>query len=144
VRQWPKVRAAAEGCDAAKIHKLLGALRDGYWERHYTVRSAPSKSAMALVGASRVTEMLANVFYPWAALDRPERWEEYRAMGAELTSRRVQVAAARLFATDARQAALLKSAAMQQGLLQIYEDFCMQDESDCAACLFPRQVAQWG
>jgi hypothetical protein len=143
VRQWPKIRAAADECEAAKIHKLLGALRDEYWEHHYTVRSEPSKSAMALAGASRVTDMLMNVFYPWAILDRPEKWEQYRALGAELSNRRVEVAAARLFATDARQAELLKSAAMQQGLLQVYEDFCMQDESDCAACLFPRQVAQW-
>jgi hypothetical protein len=143
VRQWPKVRAAAEGCEEAKIRKLLGGLRDEYWERHYTVRSGPSKSAMALVGASRVTDMLANVFYPWAMLDRPEKWENYRALGAELSNRRVEVAAARLFATDPRQAELLKSAAMQQGLLQVYEDFCMQDESDCATCLFPRQVAGW-
>jgi hypothetical protein len=76
-------------------------------------------------------------------LDRPEKWENYRTLGAELSNRRVEVAAARLFATDPRQADLLKSAAMQQGLLQVYEDFCMQDESDCAACLFPRQVAGW-
>ena len=144
VRQWPKVRGAAEGCEEGKVHRLLGGLRDEYWERHYTVRSGESKSAMALVGASRVTEMLANVFYPWAILDRPEKWENYLSLPAELSSRRAQVAAARLFATDARQAALLKSMAMQQGLLQVYEDFCMQDESDCAACLFPRQVAQWG
>ena len=143
VRQWPKIRALAEGCDAKKAHELLGALRDEYWERHYTVRSGASKSAMALVGASRVTEMLVNVFYPWAILDRPEKWEAYRALGAELSNRRVEVAAARLFATDARHVELLKNAAMQQGLLQIYEDFCMQDESDCAACLFPCQVAQW-
>jgi len=143
VRQWPKIRALAEGCDARKAHKLLGSLRDEYWEHHYTVRSGASKSAMALVGASRVTEMLANVFYPWAILDHPEKWEDYRALGAELSNRRVEVAAARLFATDARQVELLKSAAMQQGLLQIHEDFCMEDESDCAACLFPRQVAQW-
>jgi hypothetical protein len=144
VRQWPKIRAAvAEGCEAARIQKVLGSLRDEYWERHYTVRSGEAKSAMALVGASRVTEMLANVFYPWAILERPEIWEKYRALGAELSNRRVEVAAARLFATDARQAELLKSAAMQQGLLQVYEDFCMQDESDCARCLFPGQVAQW-
>jgi hypothetical protein len=143
VRQWPKVRAAAEACDAKKIHKLLEGMRDDYWEHHYTVRSAESRSAMALVGASRVTDMLANVFYPWAILDRPEKWEEYRTLGAELSNRRVEVAAARLFATDARQKELLKSTAMQQGLLQIYEDFCMQDETDCAACLFPSQVAQW-
>jgi hypothetical protein len=145
VRQWPKIRAAAERCEPAAIHKLLAALRDEYWEHHYTVRSGASPGAMALVGSGRVTEMLLNVFFPWVILDRPEKWQEYRALGAaESSNRRVTVAAARLFATDARQADLLKSAAMQQGLMQIYEDFCMHDESDCAACLFPRQVAQWG
>jgi hypothetical protein len=143
VRQWPKLRALAGNCDRKKAYKVFGGLRDEYWEHHYTVRSEASASAMALVGASRVTEMLANVFYPWAMLDRPEKWEDYRGLAAELSNRRVAVAAARLFATDTRQKELLKSAAMQQGLLQIYEDFCMQDESDCAACLFPRQVAQW-
>jgi hypothetical protein len=143
VRQWPKIRATAATCDAAKIHKLLESLSDPYWERHYTVRSAPSASAMALIGSSRVTDMLANVFYPWIIVERPEKWESYRAMKAEAPSRRVKVAATRLFSTDARQDELLSSAAFQQGLLQVYEDFCMQDESDCAACLFPRQVAQW-
>jgi hypothetical protein len=143
-RQWPKVRALAEECDAAKLRKLLGGLRDDYWERHYTVRSGESKTAMALIGNSRVTEMMANVFYPWTIIEHPEKWEEYGKLGAELSNRRVRVAAARLFAGEGpRQADLLKSTAMQQGLLQIYEDFCMRDESDCAACLFPRQVGQW-
>ena len=98
---------------------------------------------MALVGEARVTDMLANVLYPWVIIEQPEKWEGYRALAAEPPSRRVKVAAARLFATDPRQAQLLKSVAFQQGLLQVYEDFCMQDETDCAACLFPRQVAQW-
>jgi hypothetical protein len=143
VRQWPKVRALAEGCEGRKVRELTEGLRDEYWEHHYTVRSGAAKSAMALVGASRVTEMLANVFYPWAMLETPGKWEAYRGLTAEMTNKRVAVAAARLFATDARQEELLKSVAMQQGLLQVYEDFCMQDETDCAACLFPTQVAQW-
>jgi hypothetical protein len=144
VRQWPKILAAGEACDTAKIQKLLGALRDEYWEHHYTVQSGASRSAMALIGASRAGEMLVNVFYPWVIIEQPEKWLDYQSLGAELSNRRVEVAAARLFATDARQLELLKSAAMQQGLLQIYEDFCMQDQSDCAACPFPRQVSQWG
>jgi hypothetical protein len=143
-RQWPKVRAAATACEEAAIHKLLASLCDDYWEHHYTVASAASASAMALIGTSRVTEMLMNVFYPWAILDHPEKWADYRALPAEQSNRRVKIAAARLFAADPRQNELLKTAAVQQGLLQVYEDFCMRDESDCAACLFPRQVAQWG
>ena len=143
VRQWAKIREVAAVCDTAKIRKLLAGLEDEYWEHHYTVRSDASARPMALVGKDRVTAMLANVFFPWAILERPEKWEEYRALNADLSNRRVEVAAMRLFANDARQADLLKSAAMQQGLLQVYEDFCMQDESDCAACPFPRQLGQW-
>jgi hypothetical protein len=28
-------------------------------------------------------------------------------------------------------------------LLQIYEDFCLQDNSDCAHCPFPEQMQRW-
>ena len=143
VAVWPKIRAAAEECSPAKTHKLLAGLHDDYWDHHYTVHSGESKTPMALIGPSRVNEMLINVLYPWVIIDRPEKWDEYRALPADLSNRRVEVAAARLFATDPRQAGLLKSAAIQQGLLQVYEDFCMQDQTDCAACPFPRQVAQW-
>jgi hypothetical protein len=143
VRQWPKIRAAAEACDETKIRKFLGSLRDDYWEHHYTVTSGAARAPMALIGESRITEMLMNVFYPWSIIAHPEKWEGYCSLAAEQSNRRVQIAAARLFAGDPERTALLRRAAMQQGLLQIYEDFCMRDETDCAACPFPRQVAQW-
>jgi hypothetical protein len=28
-------------------------------------------------------------------------------------------------------------------LLQIYEDFCTQDNSDCTQCPFPEQMERW-
>jgi hypothetical protein len=37
----------------------------------------------------------------------------------------------------------MKTVAQQQGLLQIYEDFCLQDNSDCAHCPFPEQMGKW-
>jgi hypothetical protein len=37
----------------------------------------------------------------------------------------------------------VKTVAHQQGLLQIYEDFCLQDNSDCAHCPFPEQMQKW-
>ena len=81
--------------------------------------------------------MLVNVFFPWSIPAQPEIWELYRAL-----ARRAEQSAGgnghRATFRDGHAARdLLKSAAIQQGLLQIYEDFCMQDESDCAACLFP-------
>ena len=55
----------------------------------------------------------------------------------------IKIAALRLFGARDRGRTLLRTAAMQQGLLQIYEDFCMRDASDCEHCLFPSQLAKW-
>ena len=144
VKHWPKIRSLSDDCGAAEIRKFFTALRDEYWDAHFTLTSRPSAARMALVGESRVTEMLANVFFPLAILSDPARWESYRVWPAVLSNKRVEVAAIRLFGSDAAlKIQLLKTAARQQGLLQIYEDFCQQDFSDCADCPFPKQLEQW-
>ena len=143
VRQWPKVRAAFATHDPGLFEKLAAALTDPYWDHHYTLQSAPAATPMALLGSSRTADILTNVFFPWIVGSHPQAWEAYRSLPSELSNRRVETAVVRLFGTATRPTGLLKSAAIQQGLLQIYEDFCMQDESDCATCLFPQQVAAW-
>jgi hypothetical protein len=125
------------------VHEFFGGLHDEYWDVHYTVSSKASLKAMALVGDTRVTEMLVNVFFPIAWSRAPKRWLTYIELPATLTNRRVEVAATRLFGESPRRRELLKKAAIQQGLLQVYEDFCMQDRSDCERCLFPQQLAGW-
>jgi hypothetical protein len=98
---------------------------------------------MALVGESRVTEMLANVFFPIGIAAGSARWEEFAQLPAPLGNRRTEIAALRLFGDTPPGAKFLRSAAIQQGLLQIYEDFCQRDSSDCEQCLFPSQLAKW-
>ena len=98
---------------------------------------------MALIGPSRVTEILINVFFPFAFHVDPSRWTGYRNLPGSLANRRVETAALRLFGDDPRARELLKFAALQQGLLQIHEDYCQQDATDCAHCRFPAQLAQW-
>jgi hypothetical protein len=48
-----------------------------------------------------------------------------------------------LFAGDPRQRDFVRTLAGQQGLLQIYEDFCLRDISDCASCPLPEQLRRW-
>jgi hypothetical protein len=90
-----------------------------------------------------VAEILANIVFPCWLADRVEVWSAYSQLRAKLTNRRVETAAARLFADDARRSQFLKTVAHQQGILQIYEDFCMQDSSDCSRCPFPEQMQKW-
>ena len=143
VRQWPKIRALAERCEPAVIQDFCAQLSDNYWDFHYTVTSRKSARRMALIGDSRAAEMLANVFFPLAISRDEARWIGFKNLRASLTNQRVEIAALRLFGDSPRAREFLKFAALQQGLLQIYEDFCARDASDCARCPFPRQLAQW-
>ncbi len=106
---------------------------------------------MALIGQARVADILANVLFPfWLAHDLDPSaslgknvWTEYARLPAQLTNRRLETGATRLFGNDPRRKQFLKTVAHQQGLLQIYEDFCMRDNSDCAQCPFPEQMKKW-
>jgi hypothetical protein len=143
VAQWPRIRALRAACLPDAISDFCAELHDDYWDTHYTVTSKPAAKRMALIGETRVTEMLANVFFPLALATTPERWSEFAQLPASLTNKRVEIAALRLFGTNPLGQELLKKAAFQQGLLQVYEDFCQRDASDCQRCLFPEQLAGW-
>jgi hypothetical protein len=117
-----------------------------FWKFHYTLTAPASGKPMALIGESRIADILVNIFFPfWFAEggNVATLWSEYMKLPARLTNRRVEIAAVRLFGGDPKRAQFLKTAANQQALLQIYEDFCMQDASDCAQCPFPEQMAKW-
>jgi hypothetical protein len=143
VAQWPRVRALRAACISGAIIDFCAELTDPYWDLHYTVTSKPAAKRMALIGKTRVTEMLANVFFPLALATSPERWGEFSQLPATLANSRVEIAALRLFGDNPLGRELLKKTAFQQGLLQVYEDFCQRDASDCQRCLFPEQLAGW-
>jgi hypothetical protein len=98
---------------------------------------------MALVGETRITEILANVILPWRELHDQSGWTDYNELPAHLTNRRIETGALRLFGHDPRRSQFLRKLGQHQGLLQIYEDFCLQDDSDCSQCPFPEQMQKW-
>ena len=147
-RDWPGFRrmlgkAIAGGTPATTAREFLGDLEHSFWNFHYTLTSEPSPKKMALIGESRVADILANVLFPFWLAEDVDAWTEYAKLPAQLSNRRLETAGTRLFGTDPRRAQFLRTVAHQQGLLQIYEDFCMQDNSDCAQCPFPEQMAKW-
>ena len=142
-RQWPAFRRLLGKADARAIRRFFAGLEHPFWTTHYTLLAAPAAAVMAIAGESRVSEILANVLFPfWMSLD-VDNWAEYARLPARLSNRRLETGATRLFGDDPRRKDFLKTVAHQQGLLQIYEDFCLQDDSDCAQCPFPEQMQQW-
>jgi len=143
VDTWPTIRATSLNHDFSKIRALFSGIKHDFWEHHFSVTSDATSRRMALIGHTRITEMLINVFMPMSYGRNPKVWDEYRTIPAALTNRRVKTAATRLFGHSQGIPEVLKTAACQQGLLQIYEDFCMRDDSDCTRCVFPEQLVQF-
>jgi hypothetical protein len=142
-RGWATARRAFDKHNIGAVEKFFASLDHPFWNSHYTLTSDPSPKGMALIGESRAAEILANVLFPiWVSQDI-DVWPEYAKLSARLSNRRLETGATRLFGDDPRRAEFLKTVAHQQGLLQIYEDFCLQDNSDCAQCPFPEQMKRW-
>ncbi len=142
-QKWPAFLKSLGKRDGSAASAFFLALEHPFWNFHYTLTSEPASKPMALVGDSRATEILANVVFPFFLSEQEEIWSDYAKLPAELTNRRLETGATRLFGNDPRRASFLKTVAHQQGLLQIYEDFCLQDNSDCAQCPFPEQMQKW-
>lgn len=149
--EWPRLQRAWGKSSVAAASDFFQTLKHPFWNFHYTLTSEASPKEMALIGESRAADILANVLFPfWAAHElkasaspSAQLWIEYAKLPAQLSNRRLETAATRLFGNDSRRKEFLRTVAHQQGLLQIYEDFCMQDNSDCAQCPFPEQMATW-
>jgi hypothetical protein len=118
-------------------------LRHPFWSCHYTLTSQAASQKMAIIGDSRIADILANVLLPYFLAEGGDVWPAYEKLAARLTNRRLETGATRLFGGDPRRPQFTKTVAHQQGLLQIYEDFCLQDNSDCAQCPFPEQMLKW-
>jgi hypothetical protein len=142
-RQWTTFAKSLGKSDLEQLRGFFVHLQHPFWSLHYTLSSNAAEKPMALVGETRVSEILANVIFPYFAATGAEIWAEYSKLPARLSNRRVETAATRLFGDDARRRAFMKTVAHQQGLLQIYEDFCLQDDSDCTQCPFPEQMRKW-
>ena len=119
-------------------------LTHDYWSWHYTLLAEPPKKAVALIGDTRVQEMLANVVYPLLLPERAELWTEFKDLPALLDNQKVRRASLRLFGEPSpRTRHFQKRIYQQQGLLQIYEDYCLEDDSACAECPFPEKLKEW-
>ncbi len=126
------------------VNKWLKTLEHPFWSRHCTLRSPALPKPCRLVGADRLRDLLGNVVFPGAIGVSPDRWDDYLRLGGVGSNQKLRRAALRLFGENRERRKLFtRYYHQQQGLLQIYEDFCLEDASDCRNCPFPEQLLQW-
>ena len=126
-----------------EILEILGAAgMESYWGWHSSLSGRRLARPAAVIGSRRAATLLANVLVPWAAAvtarapDRPR----LRTLPAEDDNRHVRHATHTLFGRD-YPPALHHSGLRQQGLLQIFNDFCLNSRNGCRGCPLPGVLA---
>jgi hypothetical protein len=143
-QRWNEFRVAAQPGRPAQIFDFFESLGHDFWETHATLTSRPLARPVAIVGRDRAREILLNVVGPAALQNDPGVLLSLCDVPSGPPSRKVTIARRRLFGENQSLAEeIVRSAVAEQGLLQIYEDFCQRDATDCAACPFPGVAAGW-
>lgn len=92
----------------------------------------------ALIGDGTASMIVTNVLVPFMAAYHPRRTREiYSSLPPETSSQPMRLMALRLFGPDHNPRTLYEgSGLLQQGLIQIHNDFCLSCRADCADCAF--------
>lgn len=135
---------------AAALSRLLQVADDPFWCWHWNLRSARLPKPQPLLGAARVTDLGVNVILPWLWVRAAEgqnatlqtaitQW--YFDWPAGQDNALLRQARQRLLGDAPRSA--LRTAAEQQGMLQILRDFCAASNALCERCGLPEILRQW-
>lgn len=127
--RWEIFEAVADGClREADLVKFFGRFSHPYWDWRAVFGSA-WKGREALVGRAWVMELLVNVVLPMR-----EDWGRLNRIRLGGMSGRVRRAVERILPRSLHGSAQLRRAMVQQGLIHLYDQFCLRDEGGCAGC----------
>ncbi|RJP18347.1 MAG: DUF2851 family protein [Candidatus Abyssobacteria bacterium SURF_5] len=125
----------------AQCISFLTDARDDFWSFHYSAHGKRFERPAAIVGRDRAQTILVNAFIPLALLyarteqsaEKEERVHEiFCGMPSLLPNSITRLMEYRMFGGE-QKGRLFKSARAQQGLLQIFADWCSEDPS-CENC----------
>jgi hypothetical protein len=95
------------------------------------------------VGRSQALELVANHLAPLAMHEGGMSFRSYQKLRNSAPNEKVKRCAIRLFGSTKAAEPWTRRVCHHQALLQIYQDFCLEDFSDCQNCPFPEQLMQW-
>jgi Protein of unknown function (DUF2851) len=145
LKVWSQYRrlALARPFAAKPLIDFLQNLEHDFWLHHHTLTSAESAQRVALFGRSQALELIANHLAPVAMHEEGMTFKSYHQLRNSAANEKVKRCSLRLFGSTKAAQPWLRRVCHHQALLQIYQDFCLEDFSDCENCPFPEQLAQW-
>lgn len=125
---------------------------DDYWANHYTPDGKTLPQSQQLVGSARSREIIINIGLPIGLIfARAGKFEELETglnalfqIGKSASDNKLlRFMKHYIFGNREEMLQVLHSEKQNQGLMQIYQDFCTQNENNCLHCPFPNVVNRY-
>jgi hypothetical protein len=133
-----------------KIENLFDTPPAEYMATHYTIGGKKLAHARKLIGSDRVTVMVVNVIIPYmlararrmlSAVEEEAIRRIYHAIPAGQSNSVVSFMADRL-SSEFSKKELTRKTPCQQGLIQIYADYCLANGKGCEDCGFLKYIGK--
>lgn len=138
-RQWEDLARRHPADWVERWIRHVTSLQDPYLCVRASLTGQPQAKTLALIGDNRAAAILANVLIPYlAAIDGMQGIvsRTLESLPHEADNAIVRQTAFYLFGRD-HSPELRRPTLARQGLMQIFQDFCVNDRSRCANCAFP-------
>ena len=123
---------------ATALIEAFANLSHPYWSRHITLPGHPLQSILALLGKEKALTLLINHLLP--AENTPQAWQLFTRLKAPSLPTALKEKAGTLWGK--KSPLNLSLYWQQQGVLQLYYDFCLTPEKKAA--YFPASLELWG
>jgi len=145
IKVWPQYRrlALARPFSAKPVVDFLHTLDHEFWATRHTLTSAAASRKVAVFGRSHALELVANHLAPLAMTEGGMSFKAYHKLRDSSPNEKVKRCSLRLFGSSKAAQPWLRRTCHHQALIQVYQDFCLEDFSDCINCPFPEQLLQW-
>ncbi len=145
VREWPHYRrlALARPFAVKPLVDFLHGLDHDFWATRHTLTSSAAARRVAVFGRGHALELVANHLAPLALLEGGMNFRSYQKLRNSAPNDKVKRCALRLFGSLKAAQPWTRRVCHHQALLQLYQDFCLEDFSECHDCPFPEQLQQW-
>jgi hypothetical protein len=110
-----------------------------FWKRRLSFSGKPQDTPAEMIGAGRIAAMLSNVVIPFMAASGVDIEPLLQHLPPEENNNIIRRTAYALFGRD-HNPSLYRTGLRQQGLIQIFHDFCLNSKTGCGDCLLPEAL----
>jgi hypothetical protein len=128
----------------AAFERLAMTGRASFWATRQGLGGGMLARPLALVGPGRAAALMLNVIVPWLAAQGHTALAaaSLRLLPPEDDNQALRHTAHALFGHD-HNPAFYRTGLRQQGLLQVFHDFCLNARAGCKDCPFPQALERW-